>query len=185
MMEVEKAIACLRQDLERYAQRPTASPRAIAFRTDVLNSVIDSINELERQVDAAQLERDEALRRMHDTQARLADAQRAMTELRQWCRVHDVDLDDYDRFPTEWKSQHLERAVEVAGLLRHVDGVKDRYGMRTLRTYRNNNAFAYNVINSVAQEESARQCLRRLGCEEPPADLPMLLWPIDENTTTT
>lgn len=48
-MQVAEAIEHLSADLRRYAQSGKASPKSITFRTLVLNTVIDHVNQLERE----------------------------------------------------------------------------------------------------------------------------------------
>lgn len=176
-MTAAQAIEHLRQDLERYAASGKASPKAIAFRTSILNALIDSINDMERQHDAL-LKRCDAEARQH------MECSERLNALRQWCQVQGVDLRDWDHLPSSWKTEHLSEAVRVAGVLRVVDGLHDACGTRFAKAYRNTNAFAYSVISSVAQEDQARATLRGLGLPEPPPDLPLLLWPVDPAGTT-
>lgn len=175
-MNILEAIEHLRADLERYAALPKASARAVAFRTAVLNALIDGHNEMERQLQATQ-------KRIREAEDQCTDAREQLAQMRLWCQVHGMDLGDWDRLPQAWKNEHLHRSVRVAGQLRYADGLEDACGVRMRLAYRNTNAFAYTVISSVAQEEELRACLRRLNREEPPKDLPLLLW--DENHTPT
>lgn len=83
-MELRTAIESLRKDLQRYADSGRANPRVVAFKQDVLNTIIGEFNRQE----AFQMEVEA---QEHRALLRAVAAERTIGLLFDWCYMHGVD----------------------------------------------------------------------------------------------
>jgi len=95
-MTITAAIDSLRQDLQRYADSGRAKPAAIAFRQQVVNTIIQGVNGSEER----ELEMEAVLHVLAE-RANVAEATAEL--LMEWCVLHGVDhrtclhlCDDHD-----------------------------------------------------------------------------------------
>lgn len=237
-MELTEAIEHMRTDLERYAASGKASPKAVAFRQLVLNTVIDGVNNMEEalvkertlakeRIDALRADlrdRDEQLAELHSEtgiehrwswlegraqralnwmlsridreEGRSISTEQATSDRKalQLLRdeldkghAHRIDLQvelNLKRaeveHPTQWallcglrmEQFHALTRTEL-GLLRKAnvavherrlaDGVVDRFGNRTRRSYPNPEAVAMSVLTAVANDAHLRAVLQAKG----------------------